>query len=198
MLDASTAPNSTSTQLAEAIVKVVSQVPPTREAPAQVPRERAAQIAKRTQRRTAAVSAAAALPPGPLGWLTLLPEAVAVWRMQAQMVSDIAGAYGRSATLTPELMLHCLFQHAANRAMGGLVVRVGERVLVHRLSLQSLQPVARAVAMRITQRTVARGIARWVPGVGSVVVGTYAWFDTGTVARTAMDLFSRPIDVKPS
>ena len=196
MPDASAAPNAASIQLAEAIIKVVSHVPPTREPHAQSPHLRAAEIAKRTKRRTAAVSAAAALPPGPLGWLTLLPEAVTVWRMQAQMVADIAAAYGRSATLTPEVMLHCLFQHAANRAIGGLVVRVGERVLVHRLSLQSLQPVARAVAMRITQRTMARGIARWVPGVGSIVVGTYAWFDTGTVARTAIDVFSRPIDMR--
>ena len=198
MVDASAAPNAVSTQLSEAILKVVSHVPASQEPPAQQPRARATQIAQRTKRRTAAISAAAALPPGPLGWLTLLPEAVAVWRLQAQMVSDIAAAYGRSPALTPELMLHCLFQHAANRATGGLVVRVGERILVRRMSLQALQPVARAVALRVTRRTVARGVARWLPGVGSVVIATYAWFDTGTVARTAIDAFSRPIEVNPA
>lgn len=183
-------------RLTETILNVVSQVPATREPPSPTPERRAAQIASAAKRKTAAVSAVAALPPGPLGWLTLLPEMVMVWRTQAQMVADIAGAYGRSAQLTPEVMLHCLFRHAADRAVGGLVVRVGERILVQRASFRALQPVARAVGLRVTQRTVARGLARWVPGVGSVAIGAYAWADTGKVARTAMDTFSRAIEVR--
>jgi hypothetical protein len=58
------------------------------------------------QRKTAGLSAAAALPPGPIGWLTLLPKAILVWQVQARMVADIAGAFGQSGKLTPELILH--------------------------------------------------------------------------------------------
>ena len=182
-------------RLTETILNVVSRVPATGEPAAAAPTRRAAQIASAAQRKAAAMSAAAALPPGPLGWLTLLPEMVVVWRTQAQMVADIAGAHGRHAQLTPELMLHCLFQHAASHAMGGLVVRLGERLLVRRASFRALQPVARAVGLRVAQRTMARGLARWLPGVGSVAVGVYAWADTAKVARTAIEAFSGPIDL---
>jgi len=59
------------------------------------------------------VAGTLALPPGPLGWMTILPEMVGVWKIQAQMVADIAALYGKTATLTQEQMLYCLFKHTA-------------------------------------------------------------------------------------
>jgi hypothetical protein len=118
---------------------------------------------------------------------------VAVWRLQAGMVADIAAAYGRSDRLTPALMLHCLFRHSAARAVGGLAVRVGERVLVRNASYRALQPIARAVAGRMARRTFARGAARWVPGLGSAAIGVYAWRDTARVADAAIEAFSHEI-----
>ncbi|HYF60868.1 MAG TPA: hypothetical protein VEA81_18125 [Burkholderiaceae bacterium] len=176
-----------------AIVDLVSRVPTTREPASDHPDRRAAELAASAKRRSAVLSAAAALPPGPIGWLTLLPEAVAIWRVQAQMVADIAGAYGQADALTPELMLHCLFRHSAGRAVGGLAARAGERVLVRHASYRALQPIARAVAGRMARRTFARGVARWVPGLGSAAIGVYAWRDTAEVARTAIETFSRTI-----
>jgi hypothetical protein len=176
-----------------AIVDLASRVPATRELPSENPERRATAIAVAARRRSAAVSAAAALPPGPVGWLTLLPEAVVVWRIQAQMVADIAGAYGRADRLTPELMLHCLFRHSAGRAIGGLVARAGERVLVRHASYRALQPIARAIAARMARRTFARGAARWVPGLGSAAIAAYAWRDTDKVAETAIETFARDI-----
>lgn len=175
------------------ILRLVSRVPSTTEPPARNPLARAKGLAQAAKRKTAAISAAAALPPGPIGWATLLPEAAIVWQVQAKMVADIAAAYGQADRLTPELMLHCLFRHAAGRAVGGLAVRAGERLLVRNESYRALQPVARAVAGRMARRTLARGIARWLPGVGSVAIGVYAWNDTGAVAETAIDVFSREV-----
>lgn len=180
------------------ILELVSRVPVTKERPAADPAQRAAAIAADAKRKTAAISAAAALPPGPLGWLTLLPEAAMVWNVQAQMVADIAGAHGKHDQLTPELMLHCLFRHSAARAVGSLAVRAGERLLVRHASYRALQPVARAVAGRMARRTFARGLARWVPGVGSVAIGAYAWNDTAQVAKTAIESLSRDIVQAPS
>ena len=51
--------------------------------------------------RTAAAGALA-LPPGVVGWLTILPEMMGVWKIQRQLVADIAAIYGKHATLTPE------------------------------------------------------------------------------------------------
>ncbi|RPH45059.1 MAG: hypothetical protein EHM87_07830 [Burkholderiales bacterium] len=182
-----------------AILDLVSRVPVTQEPMSEQPAQRAAELAAGAQRRTAALSAVAALPPGPIGWLTLLPEAVAVWRVQSRMVADIAGAHGQADRLSSELMLHCLFRHSAGQAVGGLAVRAGERLLVRHASYRALQPVARAVAGRMARRVLARGLARWVPGVGSAAIAVYAWRDTAQVARTATEIFSSEIvEVPPA
>lgn len=180
-----------------AILGLASRVPPSDEPVSAEPVRRAEALATIAKRKTAGLSAAAALPPGPIGWLTLLPEAILVWQVQARMVADIAGAFGQSDRLAPELMLHCLFRHSAGRAVGGLAVRVGERLLVRHASYRALQPIARAVAGQMARRTFARGAARWLPGVGSAAIGVYAWRDTDQVARTAIEVFSNEIVDEP-
>ena len=138
-----------------------------------------------------------ALPPGPLGWLTILPELVLVWRIQAQMVADIAGIYGKQAYLTREQMLYCLFRHTAAQAARDLIVRVGERYLIQQVSLRTLQSVAERIGVRVTQQAIGKGISRWLPVIGALGVGAYAYYDTGQVARTATELFRREITKGP-
>src|SRR5574342_881710 len=116
--------------IARAILDVLARVPGTRERPTERPAERARQIAESAARRASVTAGALALPVGPIGWLTILPELMAVWRIQVQMVADIAGAYGKHATLTREHMLYCLFRYAAAQAVRDLVVRMGRRMLV--------------------------------------------------------------------
>lgn len=184
-------------KVAEAILGlgVIAQVPNTDEPKSPDPGTRARAIASRAAMKAALTAGSLALPPGPLGWLTMLPELVAVWRLQAQMVADIAGIYDKNAYLTREHMIYCLFRHTAAQAVRDLVARVGERFLVHRVSLEVMQAIARKVGIRITQRTIGRGVSRWLPVIGALGVGAYAYFDTGQVARTAIALFEREINL---
>ena len=121
-------------------------------------------------RTTVALSAAAALPPGPIGGVTPLPELAAIWRVQATLVADVAAAWGRPDAATREVQLHCLFAHSIERPLGGFVVRAGERLLVRSASYRALHPVARSIASPLSRRTLGRGIARFVPVAGSVAV----------------------------
>jgi hypothetical protein len=50
------------------------------------PYERAKEITQKACAKAAAVSGGLALPVGPLGMLTVLPDLIIVWRIQAQMV----------------------------------------------------------------------------------------------------------------
>src|SRR5262245_49533243 len=81
--------------LAKAILDVVSAVPKTSEATAQSPRERARAIQRTASLKAAGVSGTLSLPPGPLGLAVVIPDLISVWRIQAKMVADIAGAYGQ-------------------------------------------------------------------------------------------------------
>jgi hypothetical protein len=145
---------------------------------------------QRAARRAALAAGAMALPPGPLGWLTVLPEMVGVWHVQAQLVADIARLYGRSATITPEQVMYCLFRHSAAQAVRDLAVRTGERLLVRQASVRAIQAAARKVGVKLTQRAVARAVARWIPVAGAIGVGAYAYYDTREVGRTAAALFA--------
>ena len=140
--------------------------------------------------RAALAAGVLALPPGPAGWLTVLPEMVSVWRIQAQLVADIARLHGRSATVTPEQVLYCLFRHSAAQAVRDLAVRTGQRMLVRDASVRVIQAAARKIGVKLTQRSVASAIARWIPVAGAVGVGAYAYLDTRAVGRTASALFA--------
>lgn len=182
-------------RVTRAILDFVSQIPDSRVGGAKDPLAEARRLASRAAQRAALTSGSLALPPGPLGWLTILPELIAIWKIQAQMVSDIAAAYGKHAALGREQMLWCLFRHTAAQAFRDLVVRMGDRLLFRRMSYTVAERVAKRIGTSITQRAVGNGISRWLPIVGALGVGAYAYYDTGQVAKTAIDMFSGAIEV---
>lgn len=184
-------------RIASSILAIVGQVPITRERKRKPPEVGEKARANDAAAKAALAAGALALPSGPVGWLTILPEMLAVWKIQPQMVSDIAAVYGKKSNLTQEQMLYCLFRYTAAQAVRDLVVRLGERVLVRRASLRLMQSIARSIGVRVTQRSIGRGVSRLLPIVGAVGVGGYAYLDTVQVAKTAMELFARDINVVP-
>ena len=176
-------------RITEAILDFVSQVPASKVGNSVDPGAEARRLANRAAQRAALTAGSLALPPGPLGWLTLLPELIAIWKIQGQMVSDIATAYGRHDRLGREQMMWCLFRHTAAQAFRDLVVRMGDRLVFRRMSYGVAQRVAKQVGVKLTQRTLSKGLSRWLPVIGALGVGAYAYYDTGQVASTAIALF---------
>jgi hypothetical protein len=146
--------------------------------------------------KAAAFSGALSMPPGPLGLLTLIPDLVGIWRIQAQLVADIAAVYGKTAWLTREGLLYCLFRHGAAQALRDVVVRSGERLLIRQVTLRSMGTLLEKVGLRVSQRLTAKAVARWLPIIGAVGVGAYAYFDTGQVAKTAIETFEAELAVE--
>lgn len=182
--------------LADRLLGLIAQIPASREAHADQPEERARQLAQRAAAKSAATAGVLALPPGAFGWATITPELYAVWKIQAQMVSDIAGAYGKTAQLGREQMLYCLFGHTAAGAFKDLVVQVGKRYLVRRTPLAGLYAVGNKIALLIAQRSAGRLVTRWVPALGALGVAGFVYVDTGKVADTAMAMFASEIDIE--
>jgi len=182
--------------MAKAVLSVMGKVPKSKERPSPTPLEDARKRANATAAKAALAAGALALPPGVLGWLTILPEMMGVWKMQRQMVADIAALYGKQETLTSEQVVYCLFQHTAALGVRDLVVRMGQRTVVRRASPLLIRTLSRRIGGKLAQRTLGRGAARWVPIVGAVGVGAYVYYDTAQVAATAMDLFEGVIEVE--
>ena len=175
-----------------AIERVISDVPSPRTHAVSDPDRQAELVARRAAKQAALLSGSLALPPGPLGMLTVLPDIYLIWKTQRQMVADIFALYGRTAELTRVHMLYCLFRHAASQVLRDVVVRAGQRMVVQQLSGGALRTIVNKVGINVTQRVVGTAASRWVPLAGAAAVGAYAYWDTLQVAKTARKLLADP------
>ena len=178
--------------ISAAVLELVGHIPHSDATASAHPREAAQALTRAAASKAATVSGSLALAPGPLGLLTVLPDLVAVWRIQSQLVSDIAALYGQTATLSREHMLFCLFKHSAAQAVRDLSVRAGERWLIRQASGTLLQTIAKRLGARLSQKMLGAGAARFLPLLGAVGVGGYAYYDTTRVAASAIELFEAP------
>lgn len=180
------------TGVIDAIEDIAARVPASRERATDAPVAAARRLSRRAATRAAALSGALALPPGVVGMLTVLPDLVAIWRIQAQMVSDIAGLYGREIELTRTHMLYCLFRHATSQVARDVAVRAGERLVIRQLSGGALRSVLSSVGISVTQRVIGTSASRWLPLFGAAAVAGYAYFDTMQVSKTAIRMMDAP------
>ena len=173
----------------DTILDVLARIPATDESRTATPFTRARAIAKAAALKSATVSGSLSLPPGPAGLLTIIPDLAMVWKIQSQMVADIAGAFGKRSYLGKEQMVYCLFRHAAAHTVRGLVIRTGERILLEKAPAHAAAAVVKKLGPSLARRVVGRGLSRWLPVAGAVGVGAYAYYDTMRVATTTIDLF---------
>lgn len=182
-----------SSRVSRAILDFISQIPESKVHSHRDPESEARRLAQRAAQRAAVTAGTLALPPGPLGWLTVLPELISIWKIQAQLVSDIAAAYGKHAELGREQMLWCLFRHTSAQAFRDLVVRLGDRLIFRRVSYGIIERIAKQIGVKVTQRALGEGLSRWMPVIGAIGVGGYAYYDTRQVAATAIAMLKSEI-----
>jgi uncharacterized protein (DUF697 family) len=175
--------------LATAALDIAGRIPASAQQAVEQPRLTAQALTRAAANKAAMTSGTLALAPGPFGLLTVLPDLLAVWRIQSQLVSDIAAAYGQSGSLSKEHMLYCLFKHSAAQAVRDLAVRAGDRWLVRKISGALVQNIAKRIGVRLSQKVLGNGAARFFPLLGAVGVGGYAYYDTTKVAASAIALF---------
>jgi hypothetical protein len=124
----------------------------------------------------------------------VLPELATVWRIQAQMVADIAGAFGKTGALSKQQMIYCLFKSTAAQAVRDLVVRAGQRYVVRQTSFAGLQAVIAKVGLNLSKKALAKSVSRALPVIGALGVAGYAYYDTAQVATVAIELFEKDIE----
>ena len=182
-------------QLIGVLEGMTSTVPSSPEERRDAPAARAQELTRAAASQAGATAGALALPPGPLGMLTIVPDLIAVWHIQRQLVADIAACYGKSAELRREAMIYCLFRHAAAQVVRDLAVRLGTRLLLRRATVQTMERSLQRIGVAVSKRALGRSISRWVPLAGAVGVGAYAFYDTMQVGKTARELFVDEITV---
>ena len=178
------------------LFKVIHEIPTSTEIETSEALIRSRKLISEASFKAAAISGALALPSGPLGWLTILPDLAVIWRLQAQMVADIGGAFGKKGKLTEESMIYCLFRHATAQVVRDLVTRMGERVVVQRGSLRVAETVLESIGIKLVRRVTRGGLWRLLPAIGALAVAGYAYYDTDQVGQTAIEFFSKDMELK--
>ncbi len=148
-------------------------------------------VVRSAARRAALVSGSLALPPGPLGIVTVLPDIYLIWRIQRQMVADLFALEGRSGELTRTHMLYCLFRHAASQVLRDVAVRAGQRFVVRELSSGAMRATLGPLANAVSTRVIGTSAGRLVPAIGAAAVAAYAHWDTRQVAKSARVLLAK-------
>lgn len=170
------------------IERVIADVPPPRTHRVTDGARAAEKVAREAAQKAAVLSGSLALPPGPIGMLTVLPDLYLIWKVQRQMVTDIFALHGRESELTRSHMLYCLFRHMASQVARDVVVRAGQRAIVLQLSAGAIGSLLRSVGVSVTQRVAGTAASRWVPIAGAAAVGAYAYWDTMQVAKSTYRL----------
>jgi uncharacterized protein (DUF697 family) len=178
------------------LLKVIYEIPTSAEKETSEALIRSRKLISEASFKAAAISGALALPPGPLGWFTILPDLAAIWRLQAQMVADIGAVFGKQGKLTEESLIYCLFRHATAQVVRDLVTRMGQRVVVQRGSLRAAENVLESIGIKLVHRVARGGLWRLLPAIGALAVAGYAYYDTEQVGQTAIEFFSKEIELK--
>jgi hypothetical protein len=160
----------------------------------QQPSELIEQLVQNAALKTGLVSATCSLPPGPLGLLSLLPELLFIYRIQGQLVLDIAAIHGKEVYVTRELLLYCLFKHGSAHVFRRVIEETSLKILIRPTTVKVFQGLLEKIGIMITNRVIRKQFSRWIPLGGAVVTGTFAYFDTKGVGGTAHSLFQKEIE----
>ncbi len=176
------------------LVDLITDIPESLYTATSDPEEKINRLTQKAAVKAAAVSTTLSVPAGFTGILTSIPDIAAIWRIQAQLVSDIAMTYGKFALLTREAMIWCLFRHSAAQLLRDVAVRTGSRIVVQKLSMAALEALLKKIGLQISTKFVSRAALRAIPILGAVGNGAYSYYDTTEVGKTAAAYFKALAD----
>ena len=176
------------------IFELITEIPDSLHSATDDPDAKVKLLVQQASLKAATVSATLSIPAGLTGILTAIPDIAAIWRIQAQLVADVAATYGKLAVLTREAMVWCLFRHSAASLLRDLAVRTGSRIVVQKLSSTALKKIIEKIGLKISSSLVSKTILRAIPAIGAIGNGAYAYYDTTEVGKTAAAYFKALAD----
>ena len=168
---------------------IITEIPGSLYSPIQKPDEKVKLLSQRAAWKSATVSTSLSIPAGITGILTAIPDIAAIWKIQAQLVADIAASYGKLALLSQEAMIWCLFRHSAAQLLRDVAVRTGSRIVVQKLSTTAVKALLAKVGTKVSSKFLGKTLLRAIPAIGALGNGIYAYMDTCEVGKTAAAYF---------
>ena len=181
-------------KLSSLLFELITDIPESLYSPTENSDDKINKLIRQAAVKASMVSATLSVPAGVTGVLTSIPDIAAIWRIQAQLVSDIAATYGKFAQLSREAMVWCLFRHSAAQLVRDIAVRTGSRIVVQKLSLAALEVLLKKIGLKISTKLLGKIALRAIPAIGAIGNGAYSFYDTCEVGKTAAAYFKALAD----
>ena len=181
-------------KLSALLFELITDIPESLHAPTENSDEKINKLIRQAAVKASLVSATLSVPAGVTGVLTSIPDIAAIWRIQAQLVADIAATYGKFAQLSREAMVWCLFRHSAAQLVRDIAVRTGSRIVVQKVSFAVLETLLKKIGVKVSTKFLGRVALRAIPAIGAVGNGAYSFYDTTEVGKTAAAYFKALAD----
>ena len=176
-------------KLSALLFELITDIPESLHSPTENSDEKIKKLIRQAAVKASLVSATLSVPAGVTGVLTSIPDIAAIWRIQAQLVSDIAATYGKFAMLSREAMVWCLFRHSAAQLVRDIAVRTGSRIVVQKVSFAVLETLLKKIGLKVSTKFLGRAALRAIPAIGALGNGAYSFYDTTEVGKTAAAYF---------
>ncbi len=175
-------------QLVKPLYDIISEIPVSRREEESDADAKSRSLIEKCAIKAAFISAGLSLPPGLAGYLTFLPDLTGIWKLQRNMVADIAAIYGKKSILRREQMLYCLFRHSVSQVMRDVMVRTVTRVTIEETITAISERILRKLGVHLARKASSRFITRTIPVLGTLGAGAYAYYDTKQVGKTAIEV----------
>lgn len=148
------------------------------------------------------ISTVAAIPPGPVGLLTILPEVLAVTKVQINLIYKIAAYFKKQTILrdNPRLII-IILANALGVSIGkSLVAHYGEVLVLRAIESAMLkkvtQKVGQGIGAKIVARITSKGVLRFVPVVLAPLFGQLSRSMTIKIGKEADKIFGGDIVIE--
>jgi uncharacterized protein (DUF697 family) len=155
-------------------------------------------ITRKTAIRCASLAGAFYLFPGKMNYALILPELLLIYRLQAQMIIDIAALYGKDNPIDKTLLFYCLFQGSNSDLLKHLIKDTGKRVIVRPVSIKMVEAFIQQLSKSFFKKSFSRYFSVLLPLLGFTLSGSLNYLYTTRIGEVASQVFSKEIFIAPT
>lgn len=150
---------------------------------------------RKASRAAFLISTGAGIPTGPMGLATIVPEVVALIKLQIDLIFKVAKFHQQEAKVNKTIILTVLGVAMGVVLKHALINKVGTRLIVKSLSAEGAKRITREIGEKFATGLLKRGLGRWIPLMLAPVFGYLSLSMTRKVGREAESLFSHELEV---
>jgi hypothetical protein len=141
------------------------------------------------------VSTVLGLIPGPVGIMAILPEVVAITKIQINLIHRIARYHGKSEEVNLEMVLLILGNVFGVAAGEALTRKAGTALVIRSVNSRLIKQIARRIGNRMVDTVAEKAIGRWIPMMSAPLFGYLSKSLTRRIGREANRLLTLDLEI---